>query len=63
MLSQEARRALQSDGPPTSEAIAEYNIILFSSLGLFVVFYFAAYALMAMDVGHDSLLYSKTKSD
>lgn len=48
---------------PSGDAIAEYNILLFSSIGMVVVFYFAAAALMNMDVTNDSLLYSKSKTD
>lgn len=59
---QAARRMLQAEAP-SYDSIAEYNIILFSSLGMVAVFFFAASALMNMDVGNDSLLYSKTKSD
>ena len=48
---------------PTSEEIAQYNIILFVSIGLVLIFYFASMALVGMEHTNDSLLYSKSKSD
>ena len=50
-------------GAPSSFDIAEYNIILFSSIAMVFTFYFSIMALVNMDVGNDSLLYSKSKSD
>mmetsp|Transcript_8274 Transcript_8274/g.25746 ORF Transcript_8274/g.25746 Transcript_8274/m.25746 type:complete len:98 (-) Transcript_8274:592-885(-) len=47
--------------PPTG--IGMYHVILWSSLGIAVTAWFAVLALFNMDVGHDSLLYSKAKMD
>jgi hypothetical protein len=49
--------------PPTYDDIASYNIILFSSIIIVVVFYFSIMAMVNMDYQGDSLLYSKSKSD
>ena len=54
---------LAEGAPPTSGEIAEYNIILFSAIAMVFIFYFSIMALVNMDVGNDSLLYSKSKSD
>mmetsp|Transcript_40238 Transcript_40238/g.106554 ORF Transcript_40238/g.106554 Transcript_40238/m.106554 type:complete len:94 (+) Transcript_40238:17-298(+) len=48
---------------PSGNDIATYNIILFSSIGMVAAFYFATMALVNMDVGNDSMLYSKAKAD
>ena len=40
-----------------------FHIILWSSLGLVVVGWFAVLAMFNMDVGNDSLLYSKAKME
>jgi hypothetical protein len=56
---QDAARALQTEpgyasgetaGGATYAEVAEYNIILFSSIGLVLIFYFAASALFKMEV-------------
>lgn len=39
-----------------------YHVILWSSLGIAVTGWFAVLALFNMDVGHDSLLYSKVRA-
>ena len=59
---QQAAPAAQAGGYTLAE-VAEYNIILWMSIILVFVFYFAAMALVNMDVTNDSLLYSKSKSD
>ena len=51
-------RALAGSGPPSSNDIAQYNIILFSSIALVFISYFSVMALVNMDIGKDSLLYS-----
>ncbi|KOO29110.1 hypothetical protein Ctob_006182 [Chrysochromulina tobinii] len=51
-------RALAGSGPPSSNDIAQYNIILFSSIALVFISYFSVMALVNMDIGNDSLLYS-----
>jgi len=56
-------RLLAEGAPPTYGEIAEYNIILFSAIGMVLIFYFAVMALVNMDVGNDSLLYSKSKTE
>ena len=64
LLTQASHARLLAEGaPPTSGEIAEYNIILFSAIALVFIFYFSIMALVNMDVGNDSLLYSKSKSD
>ena len=58
-------RALAAGGPPSGNDIAQYNIILFSSIFLVFITYFSMMALVNMDFGNDSLLYSggKAKGD
>ena len=58
-------RLLAEEGgaAPTYEEIASYNIILFVSIALVVIFYFASMALVNMEHMNDSLLYSKSKAD
>ncbi|EOD41978.1 hypothetical protein EMIHUDRAFT_349345 [Emiliania huxleyi CCMP1516] len=51
-----------SRGPPP-EGVGMFHIILWSSLGLVVVGWFAVLAMFNMDVGNDSLLYSKAKME
>ena len=46
-----------------SADIANYHVILWSSLGLVVVTFYCVMALFNMDISQDSLLYSKFKSD
>ena len=101
-----ARMLAASDAPPSTEEIAQFNIILFSSIALVIICYFSMMAMVNMvrgtcsstlrlclvspffprgcmraervvnrstlppcacfasqDVGSDSLLYSKSKSD
>jgi len=55
-------RRRQSRGPPP-EGVGMFHIILWSSLGLVVVGWFAVLAMFNMDVGNDSLLYSKAKME
>ena len=43
--------------------IGMFHIILWSSLTITIAMYFAVMALVNMDVGNDSLLYSKAKMD
>mgnify|MGYP004102909723 FL=1 len=43
--------------------IANYHVILWSSLGLVVVTLYCVMALFNMDISQDSLLYNKSKSD
>ena len=47
--------------PPSIDEIASFNIILFVSIALVLVFYFSAMALVNMEHMNDSLLYSKSK--
>jgi len=56
-------RMLSEAGAPDENALAEYNIILFSSIVLVIITYFAMMTMVNMDFGNDSLLYSKSKSD
>lgn len=58
-----ARMLAASDAPPSMEEIAQFNIILFISIALVLISYFSMMAMVNMDVGSDSLLYSKSKSD
>lgn len=55
-------RMLAAAAPSYGE-IADYNIILFSSIAMVFVFYFSIMALVNMDFGNDSLLYTKSKGD
>ena len=48
--------------PPTEEQIAEYQITLWTAYGLFWAMLIAAYAVGAMRVVPDSLLYAKFQS-
>ena len=48
---------------PSDDATALVHIIGWSSLGMTVIFFFAAMALCNMQVEGDSLLYSKAKAE
>jgi hypothetical protein len=50
------------DVPTPPSGIGMYHVILWSSLGIAVTGWFAVLALFNMDVGHDSLLYSKVRA-
>ena len=54
-----------AEGPPSGDDIATFNIILFTSIALLLITYFSMMALVNMDFGNDSLLYSggKAKGD
>ena len=52
-----------ANSPPSLEDIAQYNIILFVSIAIVLIFYFASMALVNMEHMNDSLLYSKSKTD
>ena len=48
---------------PLDGGDSQFNIILFISIALVLISYFSMMAMVNMDVGSDSLLYSKSKSD
>ena len=58
-----ARKLASEPVAPSYEEIATFNIILFVSIGLVFIFYFASMALVNMEHTNDSLLYSKSKTD
>ena len=56
-------RQLSESGAPSGNDIATFNIILFVSIALVLCTYFGMMAMVDMDLGNDSLLYAKSKSD
>ena len=64
-MMQHHHRILEGDpnAPPSMNDIATFNIILFTSIALVLVFYFSIMATVNMDYANDSLLYSKSKND